>query len=72
MHDLRRSGSEVLQALVQALVQALLGALLQALLQALFSVARLVGISIDAVLDGTYVPGSCPKCGHVPTAYEAI
>lgn len=29
-------------------------------------VARFVGIGVDALLDGSYVPGACPKCGHVP------
>ena len=40
--------------------------------QMTFRLARLIGVSIDALLDGTYVPGACPKCGHVPSAYEGI
>lgn len=29
-------------------------------------VARLAGVTVDDLLEGRYVPGACPKCGHVP------
>ena len=31
-----------------------------------FALARFLGISIDDLLEGRYLPGACPKCGHVP------
>ena len=29
-------------------------------------VARLAGVGIDDLLDGKYLPGACPHCGHPP------
>ena len=29
-------------------------------------VARFAGVGVDALLDGSYTPGACPKCGHRP------
>lgn len=29
-------------------------------------VAKLLGVPIDDLLAGRYLPGACPKCGHMP------
>ncbi len=31
-----------------------------------FALARLLGVSIDDLIEGRILPGACPKCGHVP------
>lgn len=31
-----------------------------------FRVARLAGVTIDDLLEGRFLPGACPRCGHVP------
>lgn len=31
-----------------------------------FKVARVAGVSMDDLLEGRYLPGACPKCGHMP------
>lgn len=31
-----------------------------------FRVARLAGVPLDDLISGSFVPGACPKCGHVP------
>lgn len=29
-------------------------------------VARFCGVSLDDLLEGRYLPGACPHCGHLP------
>lgn len=29
-------------------------------------VARLAGVTVDDLLMGRFLPGACPKCGHMP------
>ena len=31
-----------------------------------FRVARLAGVPVDDLLAGQYLPGACPRCGHLP------
>jgi hypothetical protein len=31
-----------------------------------FKVARLAGVPMDDLLEGRYLPGACPNCGHMP------
>ena len=37
-----------------------------------FRVARLVGVAVDDLVAGRFIPGACQKCGHVPTANERM
>jgi len=31
-----------------------------------FRVARLLGVSVDDLIAGRFLPGACPRCGHLP------
>lgn len=31
-----------------------------------FRVAKFLGIPVDDLISGRYLPGACPRCGHVP------
>lgn len=33
-------------------------------------VARLTGATIDDIISGNYLPGACPRCGHVPDSWS--